>query len=56
MFYDELDNMKLNECFMGLLLSSNIRSEGSIAIVKKFDFDYFMVFDSISLPHSKKVF
>ena len=37
------------------LLSSDIRSEGSIAIVKKFDFDFFMVFDSISLPHSKNV-
>ena len=28
--------------------------EGSIAIVKKFYFDFLMIFDSISLPHSKK--
>ena len=26
-----------------LLLNSNIRSEGSIAIVKKFDFDFFII-------------
>ena len=38
------------------LLSSDIRSEGSIAIVKKFDFDFFIIFDSISLPQSKNVF
>ena len=29
---------------MRLLLSSDIRSEGSIAIVKKFDFDFFYDF------------
>ena len=34
----------------------HIRSEGSIAIVKKFDFDFFMIFDSISLPQPKNVF
>ena len=39
-----------------LLLSSDIRSEGSIAIVKKFDFDFFMIFGSTSLPQSKNVF
>ena len=38
------------------LLSSDIRSEGSIAIVKKFDFDSFMIFGSTSLPQSKNVF
>ena len=38
------------------LLSSDIRSEGSIAIVKKFDLDFLMIFDSISLPHPKNVF
>ena len=38
------------------LLSSNIRSEGSIAIVKIFDFDFFMIFHSTSLPESKNVF
>ena len=37
------------------LLSSDIRSEGSIAIVKIFDFDFFMIFHSTSLPHPKKV-
>ena len=37
------------------LLSSDIRSEGSIAIVKKFDFDFFMIFGS-SLPQFKNVF
>ena len=37
-----------------LLLSSDIRSEASIAIVKKFYFDFFMIFDSTSLPYSKK--
>ena len=40
---------------LDFLLSSDIRSEGSIAIVKKFDFD-FMIFDSTSLPQSKNVF
>ena len=39
-----------------LLLSSDIRSEGSIAIVKKIDFDFFRIFDSTSLPQSKNVF
>ena len=38
------------------LLSSDIRSEGSIAIVKKFDFDFFIIFGSTSLPQSKNVF
>ena len=38
------------------LLSSGIKSEGSIAIIKKFYFDFFMVFDSTSLPQSKNVF
>ena len=38
------------------LLSSDIRSEGSIAFVKKFDFDFFIIYDSISLPQSKNVF
>ena len=38
------------------LFSSDIRSGGSIAIVKKFDFDFFMVLGSISLPHPNKVF
>ena len=38
------------------LLSSDIRSEGGIAIVKKFDFDFFMIFGSTSLPQSKNVF
>ena len=35
--------------------SSDIRSEGSIAIVKKFDFNFFMNFDSTSLPYLKKI-
>ena len=39
-----------------VLLSSDVRSEGSIAIVKKFDFDFFMIFGSTSLPQSKNVF
>ena len=39
------------------LLSSDIRSEGSIAIVRKFYFDFFfMIFDSTSLVESKNVF
>ena len=33
-----------------IVLSSDIRSEGSIAIVKKFDFDFFMISGSTSLP------
>ena len=38
------------------LLSSDIRSEGSIAIVKIFDFDFFfMIFHSTSLQQSKNV-
>ena len=36
------------------LLSNDIRSEGSITIVKKLDLDFLMIFDSISFPHSKK--
>ena len=39
-----------------LLLSSDITSEGSIAIVKKFDFDFSMIFYSTSLPQNKNVF
>ena len=39
-----------------LLLSSDIRSEGSIPIVKIFDFDFLMIFHSTSLPESKNVF
>ena len=48
--------------FVSFLLSSDIRSEGSIAFVKKIDFDFlrfsnfFMIFDSTSLPQSKNVF
>ena len=38
------------------LLSSDIRSEGSIAIVKIIDFDFLMIFHSTSLPESKNVF
>ena len=38
------------------LLLSDIRNEGSIAIVKKFDFDFFMIFGSTSLPQSKNEF
>ena len=38
------------------LLSSDFRSEGSIAIVKIFDFDILMIFHSTSLPESKNVF
>ena len=30
--------------------------KGSIAIVKKFDIDFFMIFGSPSLPESKNVF
>ena len=41
---------------LSFLLSSDIRSEGSIAIVKIFDFDFFMIFHSTSLPESKNVF
>ena len=42
--------------FKVFLLSSDIRSEGSISIVKKFDFDFLMIFGSTSLPQSKNVF
>ena len=42
--------------FKLFLLSSDIRSDGSIAIVKKLDFDFFMVFDSIPLPYSNTCF
>ena len=38
------------------LLSSDIRSEASITNVKKFDFDFFMIFEFTSLPESKNVF
>ena len=38
------------------LLWSEIRSEGSIAIVKKFDLDFCMIFGSTSLTESKNVF
>ena len=38
------------------LLSSDIRSEESIAIVKKFDFNFLMIFGSTSLPQPKNVF
>ena len=41
--------------FFFILLSSDIRSEGSIATVKKILLPFFMVFDSISLPHSNSV-
>ena len=37
------------------LLSSDIRSEGNITIVKKFYLDIFMLFYSTSLPQSKNV-
>ena len=37
------------------LLSSDIRSKGSIAIVKKNLLRFFMVFDSISLHHYKNI-
>ena len=35
---------------------ATFRSEGSIAIVKKFDLDFFMIFGYTSLPQSKNVF
>ena len=38
------------------LLSSDIRSEESIAIVKNFDFEFLIVLDSITLSDLKKVF
>ena len=46
----------LNKRTFTFLLPSDIRSEASTAIVKKFDFDFFMIFDSTSLPQSKNVF
>ena len=49
-------NVNVNITREKFILSSDIRSEGNIAIVKIFDFDFLMVFDSISLPHLKKVF
>ena len=46
----------LNSLTPSFLLPSGIRSEGSIEIFKKFDFDFFfMIFDSTSLPQSKNV-
>ena len=42
----------LKMCF---LLSSDIKSEGSIAIVKNFNLDFLMNFDYILLPQSKKI-
>ena len=38
------------------LLSTTISSEGSTAIVKKFDFDFLMIFGSTSLPQPKNMF
>ena len=47
----------LKHCLALFLLSSDIRNEESIAIVKKFDdFDVFMIFGSTSLPQPKNVF
>ena len=37
------------------LLSNDIRSEGNIAILKKFDFDFLMIFHFTSLLQSKNV-
>ena len=42
--------------FLSFLLSGDIRSAGNIAIVKKFNFDFLMIFHSTSLPESKNVF
>ena len=42
--------------FIVFLLSSDIKSVGSIAIVKIFDFDFLMIFHSTSLPESKMCF
>ena len=42
--------------FMSYLISSDVRSEGSIAIVKKFDFDFFTIFGSTSPPTVENVF
>ena len=44
------------EIKINFLLSSDIRSEGSIAIVKQFDFDFLMIFGSTFLPQAKNVF
>ena len=49
-------NMFLNNNYVTFLLSSDIGSEGSIAIVKIFDFDFLMIFDSRSLPQYKNVY
>ena len=46
----------LKQSIEPFLLSSDVRSEGNIAIVKKFDFDFLMIFGSTSLPQSKNVF
>ena len=43
-------------CRFHFYFRATIRSEGSIEIVKKFDFDFFYYFDSTSLPQSKNVF
>ena len=42
--------------FHKILLWSDIRSARSIAIFKKFDLDFLMIFDSTALPESKNVF
>ena len=47
---------KYNIKYLLFLLSRDITSEGSIATVKKFDFDSFMIYGSTSLPQSKNVF
>ena len=50
-------SLNVNKTVLILLLSSDIRSEGSaIAIVKIFDFGFLMIFHSTSLPQSKNVF
>ena len=61
--HSNLNNMALS-AFPGkilvtriiFLLSSDVRSEGSIASVKIFDFNFFMIFYSTSLPQHKNVF
>ena len=45
-----------NNYIFYVIYKCEIRSEGSIAIVKIFDFDFFMIFGSTSLPQSKNVF
>ena len=42
--------------FYDFYFRATLRGEGSIAIVKIFDFDFFMIFHSTSLPESKNVF